>query len=55
MTATSVGGITLVIVPLLALTANKLAQLNKAIQKFGAVGAYHMDDSSHINKYKAAP
>ena len=46
MTAICVGGITLVLVPLLALTANQLARLNKAIQKYGVVSADHMDEIS---------
>jgi superfamily II DNA/RNA helicase len=46
MTAICIGGITLVLVPLLALTANQLARLSKAIQKYGVVSAFHMDEIS---------
>jgi superfamily II DNA helicase RecQ len=46
MTAITIAGITLVIVPLLALTANQLARIRKAIQKYGVVSCYHMDDTS---------
>ena len=46
MTAICIGGISLVLVPLLALTANQLARLSKAIQKYGVVSAHHMDEIS---------
>ena len=44
MTAISVGEITLLVIPLLALTANQLARLNNAIQKYGAITAVHLDE-----------
>ena len=43
-TSIYVGGITVVIFPLLALTANKMARLQKAAQKIGAVLVVHLDD-----------
>ena len=46
MTAISVGAITLVIVPLLALTANQLARVKKAVQTSMVVTANHLDDCS---------
>ena len=45
MTAIVVGGITLVIIPLLALTANQLSCLQRVIQAFGVVSAYHLNDT----------
>ena len=46
MTAILVGGVTIVIVPLLALTANQLTRLNAAVQRYGAVSAVHLDETS---------
>ena len=46
MTAICVAGITLVIIPLLALTANQLSHLQRAVQDYVAVSAYHLDDTS---------
>ena len=46
MTAICIGGITLELVPLLTLTANQLAPLSKAIQKYGVVSPVHMDKIS---------
>ena len=46
MTAISVGGITLVIVPLLSLTANQLERIRQAVQKYGMVSAFNVDDIS---------
>lgn len=46
MTAICVAGITLVIIPLLALTANQLSRLQRAVQDYGAVSTYHLDDTS---------
>ena len=44
MTALPVGGITLLIIPLLSLTANQLERIKKAVQEYGNVLAYHLDD-----------
>ena len=44
VSAITVGGITLVIVPLLALTANQLSRIRCAVQKYGAVDAQHADE-----------
>jgi len=44
MTAMVMGGIMLVIIPLLALTDNQLPLLQRAGQKFGVVSAYHLND-----------
>ena len=46
MTSIIVAGISVVIVPLLALTANQLARLNRAVSKYGAVTAIHLDETS---------
>ena len=46
MTAICVAGITLVIVPLLALTANQLARIRKTVQKYGTIDAHHIDEAS---------
>ena len=46
LTAVSVGGITLVIIPLLSLTANQLERIKRSMQKEGAVVAVHLDDAS---------
>ena len=43
--ATCVGGITLVIVPLLSLTANQLSRLKLAGQDHGSVKAVHLDET----------
>ena len=45
LTAVSVGGITLVIIPLLSLTANQLERIKTAMQEHGAVVATHLDDA----------
>ena len=46
MTAIVVGGVTIVVVPLLALTADQPARLNAAVQRYGAVSAIHLDETS---------
>ena len=46
MVATMVNGITIVIIPLLALTADQMANLIKAVQLHGSVEAHHLDDTS---------
>ena len=46
LTAVSVGGITLVIIPLLSLTANQLERIKMALQKDGLIVAVHLDDAS---------
>jgi superfamily II DNA helicase RecQ len=56
MTAISVGGIALVIIPLLSLTANQLDHIKHAVQRYGAVYAYHLDEcSKHDTKEKLIP
>ena len=44
MIATMVQGIVLVIVPLLALTADAMAKIKEAIQHYGSVEAHHLDE-----------
>ena len=44
MTATFAGGIILVIVPLLALTADQMVKIRIALQGEGSGSAYHLDD-----------
>ena len=46
MTSIAVAGISLVIVPLLALTANQLERINQALQTCGATSAVHIDDTT---------
>ena len=46
MTAIVVGGVTIVIVPLLALMADQRTRLNAAVQQYGAVSAIHLDETS---------
>ena len=46
MTSICVGGITVVIFLLLAFTANKMARLQKAAQKVGAVLVVDLDDTA---------
>ncbi len=56
MTAVSVAGITLVIIPLLSLTANQLERIKNAVQKWGTVYAIHLDDTGqHGVKEKVIP
>ena len=45
MTALVVGGITLVTILLLALTANQLSRLQRSVQAFGVVSVYHLDNT----------
>ena len=45
MTAICVAGVTLVVVPLLALTANRLARLNLADQRYAAITALHLGET----------
>mmetsp|Transcript_19356 Transcript_19356/g.35028 ORF Transcript_19356/g.35028 Transcript_19356/m.35028 type:complete len:363 (+) Transcript_19356:263-1351(+) len=53
MTAISVGGIALVIIPLLSLTANQLERIKHAVQQYNAIYAYHLDKfSKHDTKEK---
>ena len=40
------GGVTLVIIPLLSLTANQMERIKKAPQKDGIVAAIHLDDAA---------
>ena len=51
MTAIAVGGITLVIVPLLSLTANQISRIEQAVQRYGTVASFNLDetDSSEIH------
>ena len=44
LTAVAVGGVTLVLVPLLSLTAAQLAKLHAAVQRFGTINAVHLDE-----------
>ena len=46
MTAIAVGGITVIIFPLLALTANQLTRVNAAVQRYVTVAAVHIDKTS---------
>ena len=46
LAATMVGGIVLVVIPLLALTANQLAKIKQAISTYGSVEAHHLDEIS---------
>ena len=46
LTAISFGRITLVIIPLLSLTANQMERIKKAMQKDGVVVAVHLDDAA---------
>ena len=46
MTSIYVGRIRVFIFPLLALTANQMARLRKAVQKCGAVSVVHLDDTA---------
>ena len=56
MTAISVGGVALVIIPLLSLTANQLERIKNAVQRYGAVYAFHLDEcSKHDTKEKLIP
>jgi len=54
MTAICIGGIMLVIIPLLALTTNQLLRLQRAAQEYGygALSAYHLDDISKLDLNK---
>ena len=45
MVSLCVGGITLIIIPLLALTANQLSRLHAAVQRYGDVVAVHLDET----------
>jgi len=46
MTAIVVGGMTVIIIPLLALTANQLSRLQQDVQAFDMVSTCHLDDTS---------
>ena len=46
MSAITVAGISLVIVPLLSLTANQMSRIKSAVQRYGAVDAHHVDELS---------
>ena len=46
MTAICVGGITLVVIPLLALTANQLSRLRQAVQRYRSFRAVHLEEMS---------
>ena len=46
MAATFVGGIVVVIVPLLALTADQMSKIDEAVQDCGSVKAVHLDELS---------
>ena len=45
MIATMTGGIILVIIPLLALTANQMAKIEDVLQTHGSSEAHHFDDT----------
>lgn len=56
LTAICVGGISLVIIPLLSLTANQMEKIRRAAQTHGAVYAFHLDEESkHDVKQKVIP
>ena len=56
LTAVSIGGISLVIIPLLSLTANQLERLKKALQRDGNVFCVHLDDAARNDvKQKVIP
>mmetsp|Transcript_33194 Transcript_33194/g.69753 ORF Transcript_33194/g.69753 Transcript_33194/m.69753 type:complete len:158 (+) Transcript_33194:242-715(+) len=56
MMAILVGGIALVIIPLLFLTANQFERIKHAVQRYSAVYAYHLDKcSKHDTKEKLIP
>mmetsp|Transcript_13122 Transcript_13122/g.28347 ORF Transcript_13122/g.28347 Transcript_13122/m.28347 type:complete len:292 (-) Transcript_13122:1026-1901(-) len=56
MMAILVGGIALVIIPLLFLTANQFERIKHAVQRYCAVYAYHLDKcSKHDTKEKLIP
>ena len=56
LSAVCVAGITVVIIPLLSLTANQLSRIRKAIQKYGIVIAYNLDAASRADiKNKIIP
>ena len=44
MVLTMIGGIALIIVPLLALTADQVEKIRRANRSFGSVEAHHTDD-----------
>jgi len=44
LSATMVGGVVLIIIPLLALTANQMSKLKEAISDYGAVDVHHLDE-----------
>jgi superfamily II DNA helicase RecQ len=46
LTAALVGKITLVLIPLLALTASQLSKLNVAVQPYGTINCVHLDETS---------
>eukprot|EP00581_Thalassiosira_minuscula_P014810 CAMPEP_0183722188 /NCGR_PEP_ID=MMETSP0737-20130205/14224_1 /TAXON_ID=385413 /ORGANISM="Thalassiosira miniscula, Strain CCMP1093" /LENGTH=298 /DNA_ID=CAMNT_0025952309 /DNA_START=62 /DNA_END=955 /DNA_ORIENTATION=+ len=46
MTAVSVGGIAVIIVPLLSLKANQLERIRTAVPDYDVISAYSMDDTS---------
>ena len=46
MIATFVGGVNVVIVPLLALTADQMSKIEEALQDCGSVAAVHLDELS---------
>ena len=43
MMATFVGGIVVVVVPLLVLTANQMSKIKDALQGYGSVKAVHLN------------
>ena len=46
MSAVTVAGISLLIIPLLSLTANQLSHIKKAVSKYRIVTAHHLNDLS---------
>ena len=52
MTVNSVGGILLVVILLLSLTANQLSRIKKAAQGYGIITAHHLDDTSSMDLEK---
>jgi len=46
LTVTMIGGIILVIVPFLALTANQMSRIKEAVQSYRSIEAHYLDEVS---------